>query len=140
VSRYLLDTDTFTHHLRHNPAVVAALVRHFTDHVAVSIITVQELWNGWAAVIAKARTHEQTGTAYGRLTETMNELQNWPIVGFPPAAVSRYAALKKGKLNVGSSDLKIAAIALELGAIVVTRNRRDFERIQGLPVEDWVNT
>lgn len=49
----------------------------------------------------------------------------------------RYSALKKQKLNVGGNDLKIAAIALEVGATVATRNRRDFARIPGIVTEDW---
>jgi len=34
-------------------------------------------------------------------------------------------------------DLKIAALALELDATVVTNNIRDFSRVPGLKVEDW---
>ncbi len=56
---------------------------------------------------------------------------------FSAAAITRHAALKKQKLNVGGNDLKIAAIALETGATVVTRNRRDFSRIPGVTIEDW---
>ncbi len=137
MSRYLLDTDTFSLYLRRNPAVVGALLRHLTDQVAVTIITVQEVWDGWAAVVARAKTPEQVAAAYARLTETLNEVNYWPVVSFPSGAVTRYAALKKQKLNVGSNDLKIAAIALETAAVVVTHNRRDFERVPGLTIEDW---
>lgn len=137
MSRYLIDTDTFSLYLQHNPAVIGAMVSHLSDHIAVSVITVQEVWDGWAAVIAKAKTPDQIAAAYSRLTNTLNELKNWSVVSFSTESVIRYAALKKQKLNVGSNDLKIASIAIETGAIVVTRNRRDFARIPGVVIEDW---
>jgi tRNA(fMet)-specific endonuclease VapC len=40
-------------------------------------------------------------------------------------------------LNVRKMDLRIAAIVLEIGATLVSRNLRDFRRIPNLAVEDW---
>jgi len=40
-------------------------------------------------------------------------------------------------LNVGANDLKIAAIAVESGAVVVTHNVRDFRRIPGVTTSEW---
>jgi tRNA(fMet)-specific endonuclease VapC len=137
VNRYLIDTDTFSLYLQHNPAVVGAMVRHLSDQIVVSVITVQEIWNGWANVIARAKTPDQVAAAYSRLTDTLNELRNWVVETFSRDAVVRYSSLKKQKLNVGSNDLKIASIAIETGAIIVTKNLRDFARIPGVKVEDW---
>jgi tRNA(fMet)-specific endonuclease VapC len=137
VNRYLVDTDIFSLYLQHHPAVVGGLVRHLSDHVAVSIVSIQEVWDGWSAVITRAKTPDQVATAYSRLTDTLNELKNWPVVSFSAGAVARYTVLKKQKLNVGSNDLKIASIAIEANAKVVTRNSRDFMRIPGVVFEDW---
>lgn len=137
MTHYLLDTDTLSLFLQNDPMVVSAVVRHLSDLVALPVITVKEIWDGWAAVLSKARTPDQVGAAHDRLSATLNELRNWPVVSFSTGAVNRYALLKKQKLNVGANDLKIAAIALEAGAVVVTRNRRDFSRIPGVVIEDW---
>lgn len=137
MSLFLLDTDTFSLYLRGDVSVTAALVRHLADDVILSVITVEEIWDGWQAAVRKAKTPDEIGKAYDRLTATLNELRDWAVVSFPPPAVARYATLKKAKLNVGSNDLRIAAIALELGAAVVTRNARDFGRVSGLVIVDW---
>lgn len=105
----------------------------------MSVITVEEVWDGWQAVVRKAKTPNAVGAAYGRLTDTLTELRNWPVTTFSPAAVGRYAGLKRLKLNVRANDLKIAAIGLETGAVVVTHNTRDFARVPGLTIEDWAN-
>ena len=53
------------------------------------------------------------------------------------AALDDADRLFRLRLNVGRMDLKIAAVALEIGAVVVTDNLRDFGRVPGLDVEDW---
>ena len=61
----------------------------------------------------------------------------FPILDFDLPAIARFESLKSMKLNVGPMDLRIAAIALEHGFTVVTRNLRDFRRVPGLVCEDW---
>jgi tRNA(fMet)-specific endonuclease VapC len=59
------------------------------------------------------------------------------ILSFRQAAIEQFEQFKALKLGVKAMDLRIAAIALDYGAVVVTRNRRDFECIPNVKVEDW---
>jgi tRNA(fMet)-specific endonuclease VapC len=54
-------------------------------------------------------------------------------------ARTQFESLIGAKLNVKHNDLRIAAVAKDIGATVVTRNRRDFGRVPGLMIEDWAN-
>ena len=137
MSHFLLDTDIFSLYLQGDVNVRAAVAGHRTEPVVVSIITVQEVWNGWATALARAKTAAVLAATYARLTATVHEFANWSVVTFSVAAIARYDVLKQQKLNVGGNDMRIAAIALEIGATVVTRNRRDFARIPGVAIEDW---
>jgi tRNA(fMet)-specific endonuclease VapC len=75
--------------------------------------------------------------AYRRLAEAVQFHARWRILLFPETAIARFEALVALRLNVAKTDLRIAAITLENGGTVVTRNVRDFQRIPQLPVEDW---
>ena len=134
---YLLDTDIFSLYLQGHPSVFRSVVGHQAADLGLSIISVEELWSGWWTPIHRAKTPDRTAAAYRRLTETVEELRNWALVSVSEPALRRYEGLKRQKLNVGGNDLKIAAIALELSAVVVTRNARDFNRVGGLTLEDW---
>lgn len=59
------------------------------------------------------------------------------ILDFTEAAIARYISLKSLNLNIGKMDLRIASIVLETQGVLVTRNRRDFERVPGLACVDW---
>lgn len=134
---YLLDTDTLSLFLQQDVNVIRHVVARATHSLAITVITVQEVWSGWSAIISRAKTPQQFAGAYDRLTTTLNDLRDWPVVTFSLGAISRYTALKKQNLNVGGNDLRIASIALEIGATIVTRNRRDFGRVSGVVIEDW---
>lgn len=74
---------------------------------------------------------------YKQLADAIPLLARWRIIPMELVAISRYDALKRMNLNVRKMDLRIAAIVLEAGGVLVTRIVRDFQRVPGLPVEDW---
>ncbi len=137
MSLYIFDTDTLTLYERMNPAVVRNVFYHLADDIRVSSITVEEQLAGWFGALRSARTPQQIEAAHVRLSAAVRLLSNWDIVPFTAPAEARYQSLLKQRLNVGGNDLRIAAIALEVGAAVVTRNRRDFARVPGVVWEDW---
>ena len=71
------------------------------------------------------------------MSETVEMLRLFRILPFDLAAILRYQQLAQQKLGVRKPDLRIAAIALERQGTVVTRNRRDFQRVPGLSIVDW---
>ena len=71
------------------------------------------------------------------MANTVRFYASLPILSFTELAIARHQNLKRLKLNIGKSDLRIAAIGLEQNAVVVTRNVADFQRVAGLQIEDW---
>jgi len=56
---------------------------------------------------------------------------------FTEPAIDRFESYRDQKLGVGAMDLRIAAIVVEHGGTLVTRNLRDFERVPGIELENW---
>lgn len=137
MSLFILDTDTISNFFRRHSSLREAVARNRDHKLVVTIITVDEMWSGWATALGRARTAAQLAAIYERKTETLNDLRDWAILTYSEPAIQRFEVLKRQKLNVQANDMKIAAIALEAGAVVVTHNVRDFNRIPGLRVEDW---
>jgi tRNA(fMet)-specific endonuclease VapC len=106
-----------------------------SSELAISVMTVDEQLSGWYSMTRKARRPEELARSYENLAEAVVRLARWRILAYSVAAIARVAQWKTQRLNVRHMDLRIAAIALENGATVVTRNVRDFGRVPGLTVE-----
>src|SRR5438477_12440872 len=129
MSLYVLDTDTLSLYERGNAAVCNHVASHDPRDVATTIITVEEQINGWYAVLRKARKPDEIATAYRRFTAGIGFVGGLHLYSYAESAVLRFQQLRKLKLNIGATDLRIAAIVLENAAILVTRNLRDFGRV-----------
>lgn len=137
VALYILDTTTWTLLQQGQAAVVANLTAHVGDTVGLTSINVEEVLTGWYTRGRRARTKTDRTKASRVLADATLLLGRFPIYPLTEPAIDRYDSLVRQKLNVGGMDRKIAAIALELGAVVVTNNLRDFGRVPTLVVEDW---
>ena len=137
MSPWVLDTDTLTLLERAHPLVSARVLAQPTGAVATAIISVEEQFSGWNAYIRRARRPDQLAYGYLRFTEVVTHLTRVPILTYTLGAIHRFDQLKSLRLNIGGNDLRIAAIALEHGATLVTRNRADFARVPGVTIADW---
>ncbi len=129
----LLDTNICIYIARNQPATVARrFARAAPGTLAISIITWGELCFG--AAKSKDRSHVNT------LLDQFSRLV--AILPLPPEAGPHYgdvrAVLEKVGKPIGNNDLWIAAHALTLGVPLVSNNAREFERVPGLKLENWV--
>lgn len=135
--RYILDSDTLSLLENGHERVVSKVAERQVGEVAISVITVDESLRGWFSLVRKAKNRQQLAFAYDRLARSVSFLSNLQILPFTEAAIGKFDELRKSKLQVRANDLRIAAIALELNGVVVTRNMRDFLPVPGLSVVDW---
>jgi tRNA(fMet)-specific endonuclease VapC len=139
VSVFILDTDTLSLIQHRNPIVLDAIrAARAADHVlALTAVTVEEQAKGWFAEFRVARTTARLALLSQLFSEAVELWGTFRIFPQTEPSLARFDLLVAAKLNVGKMDLRIASIALELGATVVTHNLRDFGRVPGLPTADW---
>ncbi len=131
--RYLLDTNICIYLIRRRPARVRErFERCAVGDIGLSTVTLAELQYGVAKSAFPARNQE----ALEAFTLPL------AIVPFDAAAAVSYgpvrADLERQGTPIGAMDLLIAAHALSLRVILVTNNTREFARVEGLQVENWV--
>ncbi len=142
MSLYVLDTDHASLLQRgHRPVIRQVAAK--SDNViavtviAVTVVTAEEQLRGRLRVIRRAASGPQLSTAYAGLRTTIEYFKNVELLDFGPAAAAEYAELRSRKIRVGALDLRIAAVVLAAGGVLVTRNHQDFVQVPGLRIEDW---
>ncbi|MCU0759760.1 MAG: type II toxin-antitoxin system VapC family toxin [Steroidobacteraceae bacterium] len=129
----MLDTDTCIALIeRRDAGVLRRLQAKSVGQVGISSVTLAELAHG----VARSSRPRENAAA---LQEFLLPLD---AASFDDAAALAYgelrADLERRGYPIGPMDTMIAAHALALGCSLVTHNVREFERVQGLRVEDWV--
>lgn len=88
-------------------------------------------------MIAKAKDPSQEVAAYQRLHGLLAFFSQIIVLEYDHDAAERLVRLKRLRLRLGAMDLKIAAIALSQGALLLSGNLKDFQRVPDLLAEDW---
>jgi tRNA(fMet)-specific endonuclease VapC len=132
--RYLLDTNIVSDLVRNPQGKVAKHVRTIGEkHVCTSIIVAAELRYG-ADKKGSPRLSSQLDAVLGALE----------VLPFEAPADTTYGLLRsrleKRGTPIGGNDLLIAAQAVALGCVIVTDNEREFSRVEGLRLQNWLRS
>jgi tRNA(fMet)-specific endonuclease VapC len=137
----LLDTDHVSV-LRmpggdHRSRLLARLALATDDRIAIPVIAAEETMRGWLSAIAKERQARRQVYAYRELGNMFRFFAAFEVVLFEDAAAVQFDQFSR--IRIGTSDRKIAAIALVNNALLLTANRRDYEQIPNLRFENWLD-
>ncbi|HHR6079469.1 TPA: type II toxin-antitoxin system tRNA(fMet)-specific endonuclease VapC [Providencia alcalifaciens] len=132
--KYLLDTNIVIFTIKRRPAALLPKFNQHADQLAISTITLAELVFGAEKSMNPERNLAVVNDFVSRLC----------VLPYDEAAACHYgdirANLEKQGKKIGENDLHIAAHARSKGLIVVTNNTREFERVDGLRLEDWTSS
>jgi tRNA(fMet)-specific endonuclease VapC len=132
VVKVLLDTNICIAIVNRDERVRPHLERHAPSMLRMSSISLAELRFG----VAKSRDRK-------RATFNLNALMSKVgVVPFDAEATERYgelrASLERRGSPIGPLDTLIASHALSLGWTLATNNTKEFRRVPGLKIEDWI--
>ncbi len=128
----LVDTDTLSLFFRGHPQVVARFEAYFQEYGAISfsIITYYEIVSG----LRHRAAHNQLALFLEFAAQNTVHLFTQSVAD---VAAEIYADLRKSGQPIDDIDLLIAGTAIANRLILVTNNRKHFDRIVGLEVENW---
>jgi tRNA(fMet)-specific endonuclease VapC len=100
---------------------------------------VEEQLRAWLAQVRRIHDVKKQVYPYDRLICLVDTLRQCDIARWTESAADIFMRLRSERIRIGTQDLKIASIALANDATLLSANLRDFEKVPGLRVEDWLS-
>lgn len=130
--KYMLDTNIVIYTMKNRPRQVKKQFQRHNGRMAVSSVTLGELVFG-------AEYSKEAGKNLADIEELIARLE---VLPFESKAAYHFgqirAALYKAGTPIGAYDMMIAGHARALGLVLVTNNEKEFQRVPGLMLENWV--
>jgi tRNA(fMet)-specific endonuclease VapC len=137
MTKQVLDTDHYSLIQRGNQQVLDRFQQTDPAEIYITIITVQEQIKGRFKNIDEAKNSPKLVQSYDWLQTALTDFNKLSVLPFDEKAYTYYEQFRNQQLRVGSQDLRIAAIVMANEGILITRNRRDFEKVPNLSIVDW---
>lgn len=132
VLRYLLDTNVVIYVVKRRPIEVLEIFNRHQGRMAISSVTLAELLHG----------AEKSSDVTRNLAVVEDFCSRLDVLPYAAQSAAHYgsirAALETAGTPIGVNDLHIAGHARSLGLTLVSNNLREFERVPGLLLENWV--
>jgi tRNA(fMet)-specific endonuclease VapC len=140
MTRYILDTDHLSLYERSHPQVCQRIQQVRQQPAIIlqtTVITLEEQYVGRLRQLQKAKTAEARISTYRRLRLTFEMFTALDVLDYSSEAEQNFQNFRRQGIRIGTQDLRIASITIAEQGILITRNRRDFEKVPGLSIEDW---
>lgn len=142
---WILDTDHVSLFQNGHPAVTQRIRRMKPENLAVTVITLQEKMKGWLKAIHDCNNQpfksDKLIWAYKGLGDEIEFFKNIKLLDFNKDAFEIYRLLVIDRHGgIGTQDLRIAAIAKSVDGILVTRNWKDFKKVDFVALDDWTKS
>lgn len=130
--KFMLDTNIAIYVIKRKPEELLSVFNQHAGRMSISSITLAELLHG----VEKSQQAERN---LNQVEEFVSRLE---VMNYGPRAAAHYgdirAELERKGTPIGVNDLHIAAHARSEGLTLVTNNEREFERIHGLRIDNWL--
>ena len=134
--RYMLDTNILIYLIKRKPPAIADHINTLDEAatLCMSFFTYAELLKGAERSVKKAEVLRQLD-ALTRQIPVLFEVNRTVCEHY----AAQFTSLKAAGTPIGANDLWIACHALAMDATLVTNNLREFARVDGLRLENWVS-